>query len=152
MFRKAVSEDCLSVYHLICDLEKQELPFDIFQSIYTEQLESRSHSILVCELDETVAGVLHMRFERQLHHCDTIAEIMEFAIDPAFRSQGIGKAMLEYACDVAKEAGCSQIELATNQLRKDAHRFYAREGLRNFHYKSSKSLTSETTDVNRLGR
>ncbi len=152
MFRKAALEDCLDVYRLICDLEKQELPFDIFQSIYTEQLESRSHSILVCELDETVAGVLHMRFERQLHHCDTIAEIMEFAIDPAFRSQGIGKKMLEYACTVAKEAGCCQIELATNQLRKDAHRFYEREGLHNFHFKYSKSLTDESADENRLGR
>ena len=60
--------------------------------------------------------------------------------------------MLTYASDLAKEAGCVQIEVARNQLRKNTHRFYLREGMQNFHYKFSKSLTGEDTTENVLGR
>ena len=91
-------------------------------------------------------------FEEQLHHTEYIAEIMEFAVDAAFRGQGIGKAMLEEACKIAREQGCSQIEVACNQLRVDTHRFYLREGMHNFHYKFSKSLAGNDTDVNAIGR
>ena len=77
---------------------------------------------------------------------------MEFAVDKNARSNGIGGEMLTYASALAKEAGCVQIEVACNQLRKNTHRFYLREGMQNFHYKFSKSLTGEDTTENVLGR
>ena len=77
---------------------------------------------------------------------------MEFVIACDFRNQGIGKDMLEQACRIAKEYGCSQIEVDCNQLRKDTHRFYIREGMHNFHYKFSKLLTGDDTPDNSIGR
>ena len=35
---------------------------------------------------------------------------------------------------LARQAGCAQIELVTNQRRAGAHRFYRREGMRSTHY------------------
>lgn len=108
--------------------------------------------LLVWEEETQVKGVLHLRMERQLHHAALVAEIMEFAVDKNARSNGIGGEMLTYASDLAKETGCVQIEVACNQLRKNTHRFYLREGMQNFHYKFSKSLTGEDTTENVLGR
>ena len=71
---------------------------------------------------------------------DYIAEIMEFVVSPLCRNMGIGKEMLERASQIARAFGCVQIEVACNQLRKDAHRFYLREGMQNCHFKFSKSL------------
>lgn len=147
-YRKAQLDDCGAVYNLMCQLEQTELPFDKFSEIYIEQTANENYYCLLCEsLDNEHAGkviaALNMRFERQLHHCDRIAEMTEFAVDAEYRSKGIGKEMFARACRIAKDFGCPQIELATNQLRTDAHRFYEREGMHNFHFKFSKSLLAE---------
>ena len=107
---------------------------------------------LLREEDGKVISELNLRFEMQLHHADRIAEIMEFAVDPGYRNKGIGAEVLAEAERIAKEAGCVQIEVACNQLRKDTHRFYEREGMNNFHFKFSKPLTGEVVTGNVLGR
>lgn len=152
MFRKAAAHDCAAVYDLICDMEHRELPFDRFRKIFSDQLGSRHYCCLVHEQEGRVIAVLNLRFEEQLHHTDRIAEIMEFAVGEPFRDRGIGKAMLEEACRIAGEQGCSQIEVACNQLRHDTHRFYLREGMHNFHYKFSRSLTGNDAAENAIGR
>ena len=152
MFRKASFNDCTLVYDLICDMELRKLPFNRFQDIYCDQLNRKNYYCLVNEQDNRLTGILNMRFEEQLHHAEHIAEIMEFVVDPEFRNKGIGKEMLEQACQIAKEYGCSQIEVACNQLRKDTHRFYLREGMHNFHYKFSKSLEGNDKAENEIGR
>ncbi len=152
MYRKATINDCASIYDLICDMEHRALPFDRFKDIFRKQLENRNYYHLVREQDGFVVGVLNLRFEEQLHHTECIAEIMEFVIASDYRNQGIGKDMLAQACLIAKESGCLQIEVACNQLRKDTHRFYSREGMHNFHYKFSKSLTGNDAAENSIGR
>lgn len=152
MYRKSCMEDCESIYRLICDMEGRELPYERFRGIYRDQLDSGQYYCLVDERDGAVIGALNLRFEEQLHHAERIAEIMEFAVDPAFRNRGIGKGMLEEARRIAEEYGCTQIEVACNQLRKDTHRFYLREGMHNFHYKFSRSLTGNGSAENAIGR
>lgn len=152
MYRKATAIDCAKVYDLICDMERRVLPFERFQIIFCNQLKSKHFYCLVNDHNDRVIAVLNLRFEEQLHHTEYIAEIMEFAVESAFRGQGIGKTMLEEACRIAKEQGCSQIEVACNQLREDTHRFYLREGMHNFHYKFSKSLAENETAINAIGK
>ena len=152
MYRKAGLDDCAQIHELICGMEQRELPPARFWEIYCDQLRSERYYCLVREHDGRVIGVLNLRFEEQLHHAARIAEIMEFAVDPAFRNHGIGKDMLENACRIAREHGCVQLEVACNQLRKDTHRFYLREGMHNFHFKFSKPLDGEDAAENTLGR
>lgn len=54
--------------------------------------------------------------------------IEDLAVDPAQRSQGIGKALLDAAKDWARERGATHLELDSALARTDAHRFYEREG------------------------
>lgn len=152
MIRKAEWNDCEAVYRLICDMESRVLPYERFSEIFRSQLGREDFCCLVDEQDGRVLAVLNLRFEEQLHHAERIAEIMEFSVDPACRNQGLGKQMLECACRTAKEHGCTQIEVACNQLRTDTHRFYLREGMHNFHYKFSKSLTGTDPAENAIGR
>ena len=152
MFRKAIAEDCNAVYSLICDLECRQLPYDSFAGIFADQITDTRYYCLLCEKDAQVIGVLNLRFEGQLHHASRIAEVLEFSVDSSCRGCGIGRKMFAEACRIAQEYGCSQIELATNQLRTDAHRFYTREGMHNFHYKFSKSFTETDVRENAIGR
>ncbi|MBR5590734.1 MAG: GNAT family N-acetyltransferase [Anaerotignum sp.] len=152
MYRKSEEKDCKAIYDLICDMENKQLPYDIFEEIYRNQLARKDMYCIIREENGKVQAMLNLRFEEQLHHCEKIAEIMEFVVDAGSRDIGVGKEILEEACRVAQEYSCSQIEVACNQLRKDTHRFYEREGMHNFHYKFSRRLMGEDSNDNVLGR
>ena len=55
------------------------------------------------------------------------AWVEDLAVDPARRSEGIGKALLDAAKEWARERGASHLELDSGLDRGDAHRFYERE-------------------------
>ena len=52
------------------------------------------------------------------------------------RSKGYGKQLLDWLINYARQQACQQFHLDSGVQRKDAHRFYEREGLRNMghHY------------------
>lgn len=54
--------------------------------------------------------------------------VEDLAVDPDQRSRGIGKALLDAALAWAQAKGASHLELDSGIERKDAHRFYEREG------------------------
>lgn len=56
------------------------------------------------------------------------------------RSQGIGSEFLAWLRDYAKQAGCRQLHLDSGIQRKDAHRFYEREGVAMFGYHFAEDL------------
>lgn len=152
MIRLAMAADFAAVYRLLCALEETELPRAGAAAAYAELLTAAGHTVWVAEEAGAVIGFAHLRTEAQLHHAARVAELMELAVDAAWRGQGIGRALLDTAADFAAADGCIQIELACNRLRTAAHRFYAREGLHPFHFKFSKPLTGADTGENRLGR
>lgn len=140
MYRKSDQKDCKAIYELICDLEETKLSYDRFSEIYSRQVCDDRYYCLLCEENNSVIGVLNIRFEEQLHHAERIAEILEFAVNKDYRSRGIGKEMLAKACSIAENKGCLQIEAASSRRRRAAHRFYEREGMQNNHFKYSKRL------------
>ena len=151
MFRKAILQDCKEIYALVCSLEDKQLSHEKFLLIYQQQIENKNYYCLVLEKEKRIIAILNLRFEYQLHHAERIAEIMEFSVDASYRNHGLGREMFAKACQIAKEHGCVQIEVACNQLRSQAHRFYLREGMNNFHYKFSKSLVTNDIKENKLG-
>lgn len=63
-----------------------------------------------------------------LGHLGTPSAIVEdVVVASAAQGQGIGREMMHYAMDRAREAGCYKLVLSSNQRRVEAHRFY--EGL-----------------------
>ena len=150
--RTTILDDCPAVYEMICDMEANLLPYRAFADIFRKQLDDPNYECIVCEEDRNVIAVLNLRYEEQLHHTARIAEIMEFVVKAGYRNRGIGKDLLAYAAGRAKENGCIQIEVACNQLRKDTHRFYSREGMKKYHFKFSKDLTGADEGENKLGR
>jgi GNAT superfamily N-acetyltransferase len=53
--------------------------------------------------------------------------VEDLAVDPARRSEGVGKALLGRAQAWAAERGATHLELDSGEARADAHRFYERE-------------------------
>lgn len=46
------------------------------------------------------------------------------AVAERFRKHGIGRKMIDFILDKAKESGCTAVELTSADFRTDAHRFY----------------------------
>ena len=138
----AVSADQPEIYSLICALEETTFPQEMFAWEFYTMLSRASHLLLVAEEEGQIVGLLHLRMEFQLHHCGTVAEIMELIVSSEVRSKGIGAALLKVAREQAIQHHCIQFEVTSNQKRKQAHRFYQREGLEQTHVKLTEELST----------
>lgn len=49
------------------------------------------------------------------------------------RGQGLGARLMQHIVGMARAAGCSTVELTSNNRRLDAHRFYERLGFKKSH-------------------
>lgn len=88
---------------------------------------SAASIVLVAELDGAFVGVCtayddieSVRFGRRVW-------VEDLAVDPAQRSLGIGKRLLDEAKRWARDRGATHLELDSGVARTDAHRFYDRE-------------------------
>lgn len=54
-------------------------------------------------------------------------------VDDKHRGKGIGREMMLWAIERAKQKGCISMQLTTNNDRTDAHRFYANLGFSSTH-------------------
>ncbi|WP_297417971.1 GNAT family N-acetyltransferase [Clostridium sp.] len=61
-------------------------------------------------------------------------------VDEKNRGQGIGKSLIDTACQIAKELGCKRFELDSGFQREDAHKFYESIGFEKRAYLFSKIL------------
>jgi len=74
---------------------------------------------------EQVLGTYALLVMHNLAHQGTPSAIVEdVVVSEAHRSQGVGRAMMAHAMDLARQAGCYKLVLSSNQKRERAHAFY----------------------------
>lgn len=116
---------------IIRDLLEQmdyPLPVEAVTAKIEQIIPDPKEELIVAEFEGKVAGFLHMTYMLQLGLIEDVAFINYFCVDASVRSKGIGKLLEEAAVQLAKEQGCIRIELFSNIRRVDAHRFYDRQG------------------------
>ena len=89
------------------------------------------HTIYVAEQAGALVGTFALIIVPQLAHGGTRSGIVEdVVVDADQRGQGIGQAMMWFAIERCREAGCYKLVLASGNRRVDAHRFYENLGFR----------------------
>ena len=78
----------------------------------------------------TVFRILEKTFSGRELYCD------DLVTDEARRSTGVGRALIEYMERVARERSCNTFALDSGVQRRQAHKFYFREGMAisSFHF------------------
>jgi (aminoalkyl)phosphonate N-acetyltransferase len=132
-------DDIEQVFELSNQLENYSLNFESFRSCYYEIVSLNNHILYGIKIDNIV-GYIHLRLEKQLHHAGLVVEILELVIDNEFRSQKLGKRLLDFATSYSSSIGAAHIELTTSISRNRAHQFYIREGFNQTSYKFVKDL------------
>jgi GNAT superfamily N-acetyltransferase len=93
-----------------------------------EQLDHPDALLLVAEVEGAVRGFMSLHFIPQLALPGDFCRLSYLCVDQAARSLGIGAALERRAVEEARRRGCDRIELHSHERRRDAHRFYFREG------------------------
>jgi GNAT superfamily N-acetyltransferase len=91
-------------------------------------LESIEAAFLVAEEDGALIGLCSVCLDLNSVRFGQRCWVEDLATDPAQRSRGVGHDLLAAAREWARERGATHLELDSGAARKDAHRFYEREG------------------------
>jgi ribosomal protein S18 acetylase RimI-like enzyme len=136
-FRKAKLKDLEGIISLLADdflggkREKFQIPLPKDYILAFEAI-NKSHDNLLIVVDhpqKKIIGTMQLIFIPGLSYQGrSKVKIEAVRVDKNFRSQGIGKIMMDWAVTEAKKRGCGAIQLVTSIERKDTHKFYHRFG------------------------
>jgi GNAT superfamily N-acetyltransferase len=84
-------------------------------------------AVLVAERDEELVGVLTAYLDLNSVRFGLRCWVEDLVVDPACRSEGVGKRLLDAAKLWAKQCGATHLELDTGLARTNAQQFYDRE-------------------------
>lgn len=90
-----------------------------------EETRSRRGDVLVADVDGQVVGMCQVLIFQHFQHAGGwCCEIESVHVRSDQRGKGIGTKLLEAAEVLAAQRGCYRIQLTSNNVRQDAHRFY----------------------------
>lgn len=133
--RRASIRDSESLYAMICELEHSVLNRQAFDEIWDGNIANNMIGYFIAELAGKPIGMISIHIQGLLHHTALVAEIQEMFVYEAYRSTGVGSALMECGVAFAKENGAIQLEVTSRAYREAAHRFYEREGFEKSHVK-----------------
>ena len=101
---------------------------DHARSAIADAISEQSAAILVAEHRGELLGFCTAYLDLNSVRFGPRCWVEDLAVSPEHRSEGLGKALLGRAKDWARERGATHLELDSAETRKEAHRFYEREG------------------------
>lgn len=141
--RDALATDEKVLFQMICGLENKELDEMAFHEVFQINLRAQNITYFLAEVGGIPVGMASCHVQPLIHHAGLVAEIQEMFVYDAFRSQEIGKALMRTVVLFAKNKGALQLEVTSRGTRRQAHRFYEREGFEKSHVKLVKYLRLE---------
>jgi PhnO protein len=117
VIKQVETHDLDFVYKLICELENEELDFEVFAAIFNENIANPNNLYLIAENENEAVGFISFHTQNLLHHCGRVGEIQEFFINENHRGKGIGKQLIEKIMKYAEENKLKSIEVTTNKRR-----------------------------------
>jgi GNAT superfamily N-acetyltransferase len=124
-----------------------EDPTDLepYRRALAEIVAGTGNDVLVAEIDGAVVGMCQLTLIRHVQERGGLcAEIESMHVAAARRGRGVGRVLLDAAVDRARAAGCYRVQLTSNTVRTDAHRFYVRAGFEPSHVGFKRYLPGPT--------
>jgi GNAT superfamily N-acetyltransferase len=134
IIREATEKDIPRVLEMYRQLsfepEKyQPAPLNECLKVFRKMSEYPRYNLLVAEDNGRVVGTTVLAILPGFAHGTLPFAVVEYVVvDEKYRSQGIGRLMMESVKSLAKEAGCYKIMLTSDLRRERAHKFYKSVG------------------------
>lgn len=140
-FRIAGEKDLPRIVRMLADdflgsqreKEQDTLP-ESYVKAFREIDSDPNNELLVAELDGEVVGTFQLTYTPSLsYQGGKRATVESVRVDAGYRGRGIGREMMLWAMERAREKGCVSMQLTSHANRKDAHRFYENLGFKATH-------------------
>ena len=140
-FREARKRDISSLINLLVDDELGKLREDLSRPLNQRYLRAFAaidkdphNELVVAENQQQLVGMLQLTFIPYLTHLGSWRCLIEgVRIHKAYRSQGLGTRLFEWAIARAAEKDCAIVQLTSDKKRKGAIRFYQSLGFEATH-------------------
>ncbi|KOF10671.1 GNAT family acetyltransferase [Planococcus glaciei] len=140
-FRNAVREDLDRIVEMLADdmlgkeRERFEQPLPNFYIQAFEAIEADpNNELIVACLDGEIVGVQQITFTPYIARQGSWRATIEgVRTAVSVRGKGIGRQMISWAIERAKERGCRMVQLTSDKQREDALRFYGQLGFEATH-------------------
>jgi GNAT superfamily N-acetyltransferase len=148
-FRNATELDLPYIVSMLADdflgaqRERNEVPLpESYANAFREIEADKNNELIVAELEGVVVATLQLTFTPSISFQGGRRSTVESVrVDESLRGKGIGREMMLWAIERAKERGCISMQLTTNADRTDAHRFYENLGFKASHIGMKLKLT-----------
>lgn len=146
--REATIDDLPEIVRLLADDFLGQQREDLSEPLNENYVEAfreididANNELIVAELDGKVIGTLQLTYTPSLSYRGSKRCTVESVrVDTSLRGKGIGKEMMLWAIERAKEKGCISMQLTSHNDREDAHRFYEQLGFAKSHVGMKLSL------------
>ena len=141
VFRQARGRDLPEIVRMLADdflgsqRERCENPLPESYIKAFEEIEAdKNNELIIAEKDGEIVGTLQITFTPSISfQGGKRATVESVRVDEKYRRQGVGKELMLWAINRAREENCLMIQLTTNADRKGAHRFYENLGFKGSH-------------------
>ncbi|MEU6202160.1 GNAT family N-acetyltransferase [Micromonospora musae] len=130
IFREAVRADLPAVIALLADdVLGRARDFTVVDAAYEKAFADITadprNQLIVAEAGGELLGCYQVTYIPGLGRHGTERALIEAVrVRSDQRGQGLGRQMMAWAIDRAREHGCGLVQLTTDKSRHDAHRFY----------------------------
>ena len=125
--KQALTDKEISRCYTVMQELRPQITAESFIARIREQ-EKSGYTLIYLELEGKPVAVAGFRLGKNLAW-DRFLYVDDLVTLESHRSQGFGKALLDWLKQHAKLQGCSQLHLDSGSQRKAAHRSYEREGM-----------------------
>ncbi|MEV5764114.1 GNAT family N-acetyltransferase [Micromonospora sp. NPDC052213] len=130
IFREAVRADLPAVLALLADdVLGKSRDFtevdDAYERAFADIAADPRNQLIVADADGEVVGCMQLTYIPGLGRHGAERQLVEAVrVRSDRRGRGLGRQMMTWAVDQAKQRGCALVQLTTDKTRHDAHRFY----------------------------
>ena len=131
--RESTYDDIPSLFELLYELGRPKPQSDNeledSTNLLKHHLNDDDKKILVAQIDDSkIIGMISMVFLSRLNQKTLELYIPELIVSQNYRSQGIGKKLLNFSIKLGKEKKCHRIRLESGNQRIESHKFYKHLG------------------------
>jgi ribosomal protein S18 acetylase RimI-like enzyme len=141
--RRALRDDVPAIVRLLADdplgrgreAPDEPLPESYWEAFDKLRRDPNTVLAVVQDASKAVIGCVQLNFIVGLSHQGAGRMLIEdVRVDKRYRNRGIGKRLLDWAVDQARQKDCEVVELFAHHSRTDALRFYESLGFEAQHH------------------
>ena len=129
LIRESTFDDIPSLLELLYELGRpkpqKDDELETFTKLLKTYMQEDNKKILVAEIENSkIVGMMSIVFLSRLNQNTLEMYVPELIVSQNYRSNGIGKKLINFSIDLGKEKKCHRMRLESGNQRIESHKFY----------------------------